>query len=177
MALSASVKRQANSKCPRLIIGKSRTMTTKTTKEPWMSADDYGRSIPPGLGINLLVKHVDASVAFAKHVFEAESVYDDEDFAVLRLPQTGAEWMLHADHTYSDHRLSGLVRSVQGRGVGAEFRLYGLDPDACEARAREWGYQIFEGTIDKPHGLRECFIFDPDWYLWVPSSPLAKAEK
>ncbi|WP_421875622.1 hypothetical protein [Pacificispira sp.] len=137
-----------------------------------MDAAEFGKSLPKGLGINLLVKHVDASVGFAKHVLGAESVYDDEDFAFLREPVSGASWILHADHSYSDHRLSGLVRSVQGRGVGAEFRLYGVDPDQAEARAREWGYQILEGTIDKPHGLRECYIFDPDWYLWVPCVPV-----
>ncbi len=137
-----------------------------------MDAAEFGKSLPKGLGINLLVKHVEASVGFAKHVFGAESVYDDEDFAFMREPVSGATWILHADHSYSDHRLSGLVRSVQGRGVGAEFRLYGVDPDQAEARAREWGYQMLEGTIDKPHGLRECYIFDPDWYLWVPSVPV-----
>lgn len=137
-----------------------------------MDAAEFGKSLPKGLGINLLVKHVDASIGFAKHVLGAESVYDDEDFAFLREPVSGASWILHADHSYSDHRLSGLVRSVQGRGVGAEFRLYGVDPDQAEARAREWGYQILEGTIDKPHGLRECYIFDPDWYVWVPSVPV-----
>lgn len=137
-----------------------------------MDAAEFGKSLPKGLGINLLVKHVDASVGFAKHVLGAESIYDDEDFAFLREPVSGASWILHADHSYSDHRLSGLVRSVQGRGVGAEFRLYGVDPDQAEARAREWGYQILEGTIDKPHGLRECYIFDPDWYVWVPSVPV-----
>ncbi|MDW3204227.1 MAG: hypothetical protein R8L07_01695 [Alphaproteobacteria bacterium] len=147
-------------------------MTSKRTKEPWMDAAEFGKSLPKGLGINLLVKHVEASVGFAKHVFGAESVYDDEDFAFMREPVSGATWILHADHSYSDHRLSGLVRSVQGRGVGAEFRLYGVDPDQAEARAREWGYQMLEGTIDKPHGLRECYIFDPDWYLWVPSVPV-----
>lgn len=137
-----------------------------------MDAAEFGKSLPKGLGINLLVKHVEASVGFAKHVFGAESVYDDDDFAFMREPVSGATWILHADHSYSDHRLSGLVRSVQGRGVGAEFRLYGVDPDQAEARAREWGYQMLEGTIDKPHGLRECYIFDPDWYLWVPSVPV-----
>lgn len=145
----------------------------KSTKEPWMDPETFGRQLPPGLGVNLLVRHVEPAVAFADHVFQAETVYADEDFAYLRLPAIGAAWMLHADHTYADHRMSGLVRSVQGRGIGAEIRLYGLDPDACEARAREWGYQILDGSIDKPHGLRELFLFDPDWYVWVPCHPLA----
>jgi catechol 2,3-dioxygenase-like lactoylglutathione lyase family enzyme len=150
-------------------------MVMKRTKTPWMDANEFGRSIPNGLGLCLLVKDVEASVGFASHVLGAESIYDDEDFAFIREPVSGASWILHADHAYSDHRLSGLVRSVQGRGMGAEFRLYGLDPDAAEARAREWGYTILDGSTDKPHGLREVFIFDPDWYCWVPSVPL-KAE-
>ncbi len=150
-------------------------MTSKRTKEPWMAADAFGRSLPNGLGLNLLVKDVEASVGFASHVLGAKAVYHDEDFAYMTIEAIGAAWQLHADHTYDSHRLSGLVRSVQGRGMGAEFRLYGLDPDAAEGRAREWGYQILEGSIDKPHGLRECYIFDPDWYIWVPSKALPEA--
>lgn len=147
-------------------------MTSKRTKEPWMDAAEFGKSLPSGLGINLLVKNVEASVGFATHVLGAESVYHDEDFAYLREPVSGAAWQLHADHTYDGHRFSGLVKSVQGRGAGVELRLYGVDPDGCEARAREWGYQLLDGSIDKPHGLRECYIFDPDWYVWVPSIAL-----
>ncbi|NMM43250.1 hypothetical protein HH303_02090 [Rhodospirillaceae bacterium KN72] len=149
-------------------------MTSKSTKEPWMNADEFGRSIPKGLGINLLVKDVEASVGFAMHVLGAKAVYADEDFAVMVEPVSGAQWLLHADHTYDKHRFSGLVRSVQGRGPGVEIRLYGTDPDGAEARAREWGYQVLEGTIDKPHGLRECYLFDPDWYCWVPSVPITE---
>ena len=26
-------------------------------------------------------------------------------------------------------------------------------------------------AADKPHGLREAFIFDEDGYLWVPDIP------
>lgn len=149
-------------------------MATRRTKEPWMSPTEFGRSITNGLGLNLLVKDVEASVGFATHVLGAETIYNDEDFAVLRDLNSGSQWMLHADHTYDRHRLSGLVRSVQGRGMGAEFRIYGLDPDGAEERARQWGYQVLEGTIDKPHGLRECYIFDTDWYLWVPSIAIPK---
>jgi catechol 2,3-dioxygenase-like lactoylglutathione lyase family enzyme len=151
-------------------------MTKKATEPAWMEPAAFGRSLPDGLGLNLLVRDVEASCAFARHVFQAEIVHEDPDFAYVRLPALGvapgalgAAWMLHGDHTYSDHRMGGLVRSVQGRGAGAELQLYGLDPDACEARAREWGYQVFEGSIDKPHGRRECYLFDPDWYVWVPS--------
>ena len=72
-------------------------MTSKRTGTPWMSADDYGRSLT-GLGINLLVTSVEQSAHFATAVLGATAVYSDVDFAVMKA--CGSEWMLHADHTY-----------------------------------------------------------------------------
>jgi len=133
-----------------------------------MPADDYGRGLK-GLGINLLVRDVDASVAFAQTVLGAGSVYADADFAVLR--HGGAEWMLHADHTYEDNPLYGFVTGLEGRGAGAELRLHHCDPDRAEAAARTAGYTVLAGAADKPHGLREAYILDPDGYCWVPDRP------
>lgn len=142
----------------------------KRDRDPWMPAPDYGRSLK-GFGANLLVRDVDVAVAFAKDVLTAEVVYSDPDFAVLRA--AGAEWMLHADHTYDKHPLHGSLTDGAHRGVGVELRLHGLDPDAAEARARARGDVVLAGSIDKPHGLRECYIVDPDGYLWVPDVPTA----
>ena len=41
-----------------------------------------------------------------------------------------------------------------------------------EARAAE-GVQsctVLSGCLDKPHGLRECYIVGPEGYVWVPST-------
>jgi catechol 2,3-dioxygenase-like lactoylglutathione lyase family enzyme len=146
-------------------------MAKKRTGAPWMPAPDYGRSLK-GLSVNLLVADVPASVTFAKTVLEAEIVYEDPDFAVLR--RGDASWMLHADHTYEDHPLSGIVNQIDGRGAGAEIRLHQSDPDAAERRAREAGHTILAGTIDKPHGLREVYILDPDGYCWVLDTPVSE---
>ncbi|MDH5411885.1 MAG: hypothetical protein OEY16_10900, partial [Alphaproteobacteria bacterium] len=89
-------------------------MATKRTGTPWMSADEYGAGLE-GLGINLLVSDIAASVEFARSVLGAESVYVDADFAVLR--HGGAEWMLHADHSYENHPLHGFVAGLEGRGA------------------------------------------------------------
>lgn len=141
-------------------------MTKKRTVEPWMTADAYGRSLK-GFGVNLLVADVAASVAFATGVLGATPVYADPDFAVLRLD--GAEWMLHADHAYASHPLSGIARAAEGRGAGVELRLYSCDPDRAEDAARAAGHTVLAGAADKPHGLREAYILDHDGYCWVPS--------
>jgi len=119
--------------------------------------------------VNLLVRDIEVAVAFERQVLGANVVYSDADFAGLRFGE--AEWMLHAGHTYQDHPLHGSLGGEIVRGIGAELRLHGCDPDAAEAAAREDGYTILEGASDKPHGLREAFIIDPDGYIWVPDVP------
>ena len=138
------------------------------TNDPWMPAPDYGRSLS-GLTVNLLVRDVSAAVAFHREVLEAEVVYQDPDFAVLR--RGDAEWMLHADHTYDHHPLHPALTSGRDRGLGAEIRLHGLDPDVAEAAARRLGYTVLAPATDKPHGLREAYLLDTDGYLWVPDVP------
>lgn len=145
-------------------------MTKLREGDPWMPAPDYGKSLK-GLGVNLLVENIDNAVAFETEVLGAEVVYADPDFAVLK--GFGAEWMLHADHTYSDHPLRGNLDEGLARGVGVELRLHGCDPDEAEARARARGDMVLAGAIDKPHGLREAYIIDPDGYVWVPDVPVS----
>jgi catechol 2,3-dioxygenase-like lactoylglutathione lyase family enzyme len=135
------------------------------TKEPWMAADAYGRSLT-GMGVNLLVREVAREVAFLSEVLGLEVVYADADFAVLR--HASQDVILHADHSYAAHPLLALTGDGALRGAGVELRLYGIDPDAAEARARARGDAVFAETQDKPHGLRECYLADPDGYLWVP---------
>jgi catechol 2,3-dioxygenase-like lactoylglutathione lyase family enzyme len=150
-------------------------MVSKRTPQdkPWMSADDYGRSLR-GLSVNLLVRDVAASAAFHRAVLGASVVYADADFAVLRRALLGGEveWMLHADHTYGSHPLLALTGDNALRGVGVELRLHGVDPDAAVRAAVSHGAHVLGAAADKPHGVREAYIVDPDGYVWVPDVPL-----
>ncbi|WP_420549766.1 hypothetical protein [Curvivirga sp.] len=149
-------------------------MSSKSTKKPWsVSPTDYGRSLK-GFGINLLVADVETSKKFAEDILLAHVVYWNEDIAIIR--QGNAEWMLHADHSYSDNAYLGIAQSQEGRGAGAEFHLYDLDPDEAENRARQHDHIVFAGSLNKPHGLRECYLIDPDGYCWVISRPLTDEE-
>ena len=138
------------------------------TGDPWMPAPDYGRSLH-GLSVNLLVRDVEAALAFYRDVLGAEVVYSDPDFAVCR--RGDVEWMAHADHTYEAHPLHASLAQDLARGVGAELRLHGCDPDAAEAAARRLGFTVLAKAQDKPHGLREAYLLDADGYLWVPDIP------
>lgn len=143
-------------------------MSDKTADTQRPSAADYGRSLK-GLGFNLLVTDVPRAVIFATEVLGATKFFDDEDFAALRWQ--GQDFMFHADRAYRDNALSGIVAGLEARGAGVELRLYGCNPDVAETKARELGFTVLAGSIDKEHGLRECVILDDDGYAWVPTAP------
>ncbi len=145
-------------------------MAMKRTRTPWMAADDFGRSLPQGVGVNLLVPEIEPMESFCRDVLGATIIYADEDFAAVTL--LGSTFMLHADHSYSDNPMSGVIRDVELRGTGIEIRLYGVDPDRVEALALERGFHVLAGSIDKPHGLRECHVVGPSGYIFVPSKAI-----
>lgn len=134
--------------------------------EVFMPAPELGRSFRSGLGVNLLMRDVGEGVRFAKEVLGATILHADADFAAIRFGDS--VWMLHHDNTYRGNVVRGLVEGLEGRGGGVELRIYGLSPDEAEARARAQGFTVLAGSIDKPHGLRECVILDHEGYVWVP---------
>jgi uncharacterized glyoxalase superfamily protein PhnB len=134
-----------------------------------VSAADYGRSLR-GLGFNLIVSDVVKSVHFATEVLGATQFFGTDTFAAMKLH--GNDFMFHVNATYRGNELFATLESGATRGVGVELRCYSVDPDAAEARARAHGYTILGGSIDKPHGLRECMILDDDGYVWIPSAHL-----
>jgi hypothetical protein len=143
----------------------------KRTKQPWMAAGDFGRSLPRGIGVNLLVREIAPMEDFCRDVLGAQIIYADEDFAAVQL--LGSVFMLHADHSYLDNPMTGVIAGVETRGAGLEIRLYGADPDRIEVMARKHDHIVLAGSVDKPHGIRECHIVGPDGYVFVPSLAIA----
>jgi predicted enzyme related to lactoylglutathione lyase len=128
----------------------------------------FGRSLGPGLGVNLLVPDVARAAAWQAEILGAAILWREEHFAILSA--CGSVWQIHSDHAYRDHEMRGAVEGAEARGAGVELRLYGADPDACAARCREAGGVVLSDAVDKPHGLREAHLVDPDGYVWVPSA-------
>lgn len=134
-----------------------------------ITAAEFGRSLR-GLGLNLLVRDVPRHAAFLEAVFGMQTRRVSRDFAILTYQ--GQLLQLHADGTYHANPLLSLLPEAGPRGSGAELRLFDSDPDQAAALALAAGGIILQPPTDKPHGLREAFILDPDGYVWVPSVPL-----
>jgi len=130
----------------------------------------FGRGLARGIGVNILVPDVEAAIRWQADVLGAEVIYWEDHFAIMRA--VGAVWLVHSDWSYRDHEMTGVVQGVEARGAGVEIRLYGMDPDAAEARARDQDAIVLAGAMDKPHGLREAYLVDPSGYIWVPGIAL-----
>jgi uncharacterized glyoxalase superfamily protein PhnB len=137
--------------------------------KPRMSGADYGRSLK-GLGFNLIVNDLERAIHFTSQVIQAEVFFRTDAFAAMIL--SGQHFMLHIPSSYRGNELHPTLMSDAPRGVGIELRCYHVDPDAAEARARDLGYTVLAGSLDKPHGLRECMILDDDGFVWIPSCHL-----
>ncbi|MBG1233636.1 VOC family protein [Aestuariivirga litoralis] len=132
------------------------------------SAMAYGAALQ-GLGINIIVRDIDRAHFFVTEILSAETRFRTDKFAAMRL--CGDDFMLHVDDTYRNNPLIGSLTADSPRGVGVELRAYAVNPDQAEARARALGFTVLAGSMDKPHGMRECMILDDDGYVWIPSLP------
>lgn len=139
-----------------------------------VGAGDFGRSLT-GIGLNMLVRDVTAEVAFLTEVFGMTAHQPTKDFAIMTY---GREvFQLHADGTYHSHPLPSLLPEAGPRGGGIALYLFETDPDEAAARAEAAGGHILQAPENKPHGLRECVILDPDGYAWTPSRHLTPEEE
>ena len=123
----------------------------------------------PAFMANLLVRYVERAIPFYRDVLGGIVHYADPDFAAINVG--GAELMLHADHTYDKHAWHPRLVAGERRGLGAELRLFGVDPDAVETRARQAGTTVVKSSTTKGHGWREIMLEDVDGYLWTVGVP------
>lgn len=100
-------------------------MTKLRTGTPWKPAGEYSKELG-GLTVNLLVRDMPRATAFAREVLQATIVYEDPDFAALEAQ--GAKWCLHADHTYSDHPLSGSLAETEIRASARNCGCWASTP-------------------------------------------------
>ena len=139
------------------------------TKLAHASGPEIGRTLTP-FGINLLVRDGRRTAAFLTEVLGFTQVRLGDGYGLFRLGSFLIQ--THEDATYAGHPLPSLLPEAGARGGGIELRLFECDPDEAERRALARGDVVLRETLGRPHGLRECFLLDPDGYCWVPSARL-----
>ncbi len=148
-------------------------MSSESLTGPGRPADEYGHS-RPSFTVHLVVRDLERSARFYMQVLTAELLFRNQDVVALRL--LGVVFRLCADHNYDQHPWRRLLKDrLRKRGTGAELRLFGMDPDELERRARRHHAAVLKKAWDTPQGWREVSIADPDGYLWAVGAATPKS--
>ena len=125
-----------------------------------------------GLRLELFALDMEASIAFYTRVLAFELVrHEPGDYASLRLGGVvlgiGPVAKLPEEGGYFSRDIATLRR-----GLGVEIVLEVGDVDGCQERVADSGHPILEPLRERPWGLRDFRISDPDgYYLRVTSRP------
>jgi catechol 2,3-dioxygenase-like lactoylglutathione lyase family enzyme len=125
-----------------------------------------------GLRLELFALDMEASIAFYTRVLAFELVrHEPGDYASLRLGGVvlgiGPVAKLPEEGGYFSRDIATLRR-----GLGVEIVLEVGDVEGCHERVADSGHPILEPLRERPWGLRDFRISDPDgYYLRVTSRP------
>ncbi len=123
------------------------------------------------LRMELFVEDIDRAIAFYRDVLGFALLRRDEGYASIRrgdvtlglgpiakLPDVGGH--------FTRHKLRA------NRGMGVEIVLEVADLEAEHARVRATGYPLLDALQDRPWGLADFRLADPDgYYLRITSLP------
>ena len=125
-----------------------------------------------GLRLELFALDMEASIAFYTRVLAFElSRHEPGDYASLRLGGIvlgiGPVAKLSEEGGYFGRDIA-----TYRRGLGVEIVIEVDDVERCHERVAASGHPILEPLRDRPWGLRDFRISDPDgYYLRVASRP------
>lgn len=125
------------------------------------------------LRLELFVEDIEASITFYTEVLAFEvRRHEPDDYASLRLGNAvlgiGPVAKLPQEGGYFGRDIS-----LQRRGLGVEIVLEVDDVEEWHARVEASGHLILESLQDRPWGLRDFRVADPDgYYLRITSIPI-----
>jgi lactoylglutathione lyase len=115
--------------------------------------------------IELFVDDVDASIRFYENALGLRLVRRESDYASLErggaLLGLGAIATLPAYGHWPGFTRAGLAGA---RGAGVEIVLEVPDVDAALQAVEQAGHRVVEPLRDRPRGLRDFRVIDPDGY-------------
>jgi len=113
--------------------------------------------------ITLFVDDPQRSKAFYERALDLETIFEDENSAVLKLDNTILNFLQRGE-------APGLVEpaavAVPDAGAQLQFTIWVDDTDASITKLAERGVALLNGPIDRPWGVRTAAFADPDGFVW-----------
>ena len=113
--------------------------------------------------ITLFVEDVARAKAFYREVFELETVYEDDNSAVVKFDNLIINLL---DVTQAPELIAPTLVASTSTGSRFQFTVSVSDVDAaCEELAQR-GVALLNGPMDRPWGIRTASFTDPDGHIW-----------
>ncbi len=113
--------------------------------------------------ITLFVEDVARAKAFYREVFELETVYEDDNSAVVKFDNLIINLL---DVTQAPELIAPALVASTSTGSRFQFTVSVSDVDAaCEELAQR-GVALLNGPMDRPWGIRTASFTDPDGHIW-----------
>ncbi|MGC2486132.1 MAG: VOC family protein [Acidimicrobiales bacterium] len=113
--------------------------------------------------ITLFVQDVERAKNFYRDVFELETVYEDDNSAVVNFDNLVVNLL---DITQAPGLIGPATVAAASTGSRFQFTVSVEDVDAaCEELAKR-GVALLNGPMDRPWGIRTASFTDPDGHIW-----------
>jgi catechol 2,3-dioxygenase-like lactoylglutathione lyase family enzyme len=117
--------------------------------------------------ITLFVDDPQRSKAFYERALDLETIFEDENSAVLKLDNTILNFLQRGE-------APGLVEpaAVAEADTGSQLQFTIWVDDASCAQLAERGVALLNGPVDRPWGVRTAAFADPDGFVWEVAQQL-----
>lgn len=113
--------------------------------------------------ITLFVADPLRSKAFYESVFEVQSIFEDENSAVLKLDNLLLNILVRSQ---AAELIEPAPVAGADAGAGFMFTVWVDDADATCEQLRQRGVELLNGPTDRPWGVRTAAFADPDGHAW-----------
>lgn len=119
--------------------------------------------------ITLFVEDAKRSQAFYESVFELQSIFDDENSAVMKLDNMLLNIL---QRSQAPELIEPAPVAAAGAGASFMFTIWVDDTDATCELLQSRGVELLNGPVDRPWGVRTAAFADPDGYAWEVAQQL-----
>jgi catechol 2,3-dioxygenase-like lactoylglutathione lyase family enzyme len=122
--------------------------------------------------ITLFVDDPQRSKRFYENAFELQSIYEDENSAVVQFENT----ILNLLKTAEAHNLIAPAPvGTREAGSRLQFTIWVDDADAVCAELATRGVELLNGPMNRPWGARTAAFTDPDGHIWEVAQQIPEA--
>jgi catechol 2,3-dioxygenase-like lactoylglutathione lyase family enzyme len=113
--------------------------------------------------ITLFVEDVDRAKTFYCKVFELQTVYEDDNSAVVEFDNMVINLL---DMSQAPGLIAPATVAVASSGSRFQFTISVEDVDGACIELAQRGVTLLNGPMDRPWGIRTASFTDPDGHIW-----------